>query len=76
MTTDEDEHDILPITHAITLKEHQRPATAISIDPSGSRLVSSARDCDIKLWDFNGMDSSLQSFKTVSVEDGAPVLSL
>lgn len=37
-------------------------------DPSGSRLISGGYDSVIKFWDFNAMDSSLKSFRTIEPE--------
>jgi len=33
------------------------------LDVSGARLVTGGYDYDVKLWDFAGMDASLQSFR-------------
>ena len=35
------------------------------MDPSGVRVVTGGYDYDVRLWDFAGMDSSLQSFRTI-----------
>jgi len=40
--------------------------SALSLDPSGARLVSGGFEYDIKFWDFAGMDSSLRSFRTIT----------
>jgi len=37
--------------------------SALAMDPSGARVVTGGYDCDVRLWDFAGMDSSLQSFR-------------
>ncbi|KAI2800892.1 WD repeat-containing protein 70 [Blomia tropicalis] len=34
-------------------------------DPNGARLVTGAIDYEVKYWDFQGMDSTLQSFRTI-----------
>ena len=39
--------------------------SALAMDPSGARVVTGGYDYDVKLWDFAGMDSSLQSFRTI-----------
>ena len=44
--------------------------TTISLDPSGSRLMAGISDGTMRLYDFNGMDLSLQPFRTVSIQDG------
>ena len=37
--------------------------SALAMDPSGARVVTGGYDYDVRLWDFAGMDSSLQSFR-------------
>jgi len=37
--------------------------SALSLDPSGSRLATGSYDNYVKLWDFSGMDMSMKSFK-------------
>lgn len=34
------------------------------LDPAGARLVTGCYGYDVKLWDFGGMDVSMQSFRT------------
>ena len=45
-------------------------ATTLSLDPSGSRLLVGMSNGNIRLYDFNGMDLSLQPFKSVSIQEG------
>jgi len=40
--------------------------SALSLDPSGARLVTGGYEYDVKFWDFAGMDSSLRSFRTIT----------
>jgi len=47
--------------------------SALSLDPSGSRLATGSYDNYVKLWDFNGMDMSLKSFRTFEPEEGNQV---
>ena len=37
----------------------------MSLDPSGSRLVTGGVDYDMKMWDFAAMDASLHSFRSL-----------
>ena len=39
--------------------------SALAMDPSGARVITGGYDYEVRLWDFAGMDSSLQSFRTV-----------
>jgi len=50
--------------------------SALSLDPSGSRLATGSYDNYVKLWDFNGMDMSLKSFRTIEPEEGNQIVDL
>ncbi|KAF7491182.1 Gastrulation defective protein 1 -like protein [Sarcoptes scabiei] len=63
---DDDRYRVLPITHEIELKHGKKSCTALALDPNGSRLVSGGIDYEVKYWDFQGMDSSLESFRTIT----------
>ncbi|KAK5581511.1 hypothetical protein RB653_001546 [Dictyostelium firmibasis] len=66
----------LPISHEVTIKGHARTVSSISIDPSGSRMLSGSYDCKVKFWDFNGMDSSFKSFREIEPSEGTQVRSV
>lgn len=55
----------LPISHEIRLKDHHRTVSALSLEPSGSRLISGSYDYDVKFWDFAGMDASYRPFRSI-----------
>ncbi|KAK4516370.1 uncharacterized protein ATC70_011341 [Mucor velutinosus] len=57
--------DVLPTSHEIKLSDHHRTVSALTLDPSGTRLVSGSYDYDMKFWDFAGMDRSFKPFRTV-----------
>ncbi|KAK5374981.1 hypothetical protein LTR20_001274 [Exophiala xenobiotica] len=60
---DEDEY---PTSHEIVFKSHDRPVTTITVDPSGSRMITGSTDCTIKLHDFATMTpNTLRAFKSV-----------
>ena len=70
---DEDEGDDIgpeadvpefPVSHELVLKDHTKVVTALTLDPSGARVLSGSHDWDCKLWDFGGMTASLKPFKT------------
>lgn len=65
-----DVHEPIPTTHNALLQGHTRCVSALSLDASGSRLISGGADFSVKMWDFNGMSSSLQSFRTVIPWEG------
>jgi WD40 repeat protein len=58
----------LPYSHEVELKGHEGHVSALSLDPSGSRLISGGYDSIIKFWDFNAMDSSMKSFRSIAPE--------
>lgn len=64
ISDDEEEPDRTPITHEIILKDHTKTVSALSVDPSGSRIATGGYDYDAKLWDFGGMDARLKPFKS------------
>jgi WD40 repeat protein len=70
MDSDVDEENIfsIPYSHEVELKGHEGHVSALSLDPSGSRLISGGYDSLIKFWDFNAMDSNLKSFRTIEPE--------
>jgi WD repeat-containing protein 70 len=47
--------------------------SALSLDPSGSRLVSGSYDYDLKFWDFGGMGPGLKPFKGLEPVEGHPI---
>lgn len=62
---DEGADTYIPAALEVNLNHGTKPVSALSVDHSGARLISGSVDYDIKLWDFAGMSSSLQSFRTV-----------
>lgn len=55
-----------PLTSQVNLTSHTKPTSAISLDPSGARIATGSYDYDVRLWDFGGMTSLFQPFKTIS----------
>ncbi|RPA79912.1 WD40 repeat-like protein, partial [Ascobolus immersus RN42] len=63
---DEEEEDDLPITHEITLKPHEKAISHISLDPSGTRFITSSHDYFVRLFDFPAMSTnSLHAFRAI-----------
>lgn len=46
------------------MQDHSKTVSALSLDPSGARLVSGSYDYACKLWDFGGMNSSFKPFRS------------
>ena len=63
---DDDDDDEFPVSHELVLKTHERTITTLTVDPSGSRLISGSVDCTVKFHDFASMTpNTLRAFKTV-----------
>jgi WD40 repeat protein len=63
---DDDEDDEYPVSHELVFKTHERAVTTITVDPSGSRMITGSTDCTIKLHDFASMTpTTLRAFKSV-----------
>lgn len=62
---DETNSTFIPASLEVTLNHGTKTVSALSVDHSGARLVTGSVDYDVRLWDFAGMSSSLQSFRTI-----------
>ena len=63
---EDDGDDEFPVSHELVLKTHDRPITTMTVDPSGSRLITGSTDCTIKFHDFASMTpNTLHAFKSV-----------
>ncbi|EPZ32242.1 hypothetical protein O9G_004217 [Rozella allomycis CSF55] len=60
----------MPISYQATLKQHSRLVNTIHIDPAGSRMVTGGLDHEMRLWDFNSMDDTFRSFRTIKPFEG------
>ncbi|KAL9118453.1 MAG: hypothetical protein Q9187_004997, partial [Circinaria calcarea] len=63
---DSDPEDDYPVSHELVLNTHERTITTLTVDPSGSRMISGSTDCTVKLHDFASMTpTTLRAFKSV-----------
>lgn len=63
---DDDQEDEYPVSHELVLKTHERTITSMTLDSSGSRLITGSTDCTFKLHDFASMTpTTLRAFKSV-----------
>lgn len=60
----DDDMPLFPTTHELLLKDHTKVVSALTLDPSGARVLSGSYDYDCKLWDFGGMTANPKPFKT------------
>ncbi|XP_057368195.1 gastrulation defective protein 1 homolog [Daphnia carinata] len=73
---DDETGTYIPAALEVNLNHGTKPVSALSVDHSGARLISGSVDYDVKLWDFAGMSSSLQSFRTIRPCESHPILDL
>lgn len=82
-TEDEGESDAeeenahrIPLSNEIVLKGHTKVVSALGIDHSGSRVLSGSYDYSVRMYDFQGMNARLQSFRQLEPSEGHQVRSL
>jgi WD40 repeat protein len=73
---DQEELDDLPLSNSVILKAHSKSVTAITLDPSGGRLITGGRDTQMYIWDFHAMDKRLHHYKKFEPVEGNPVIFL
>ncbi|XP_027177491.1 WD repeat-containing protein 70 [Coffea eugenioides] len=71
----EDQYRI-PLSNEIVLKGHTKIAAAVAVDHSGSRVLSGSYDYTVRMYDFQGMNANLQSFRQLEPFEGHQVRSL
>lgn len=63
---DSDDEDEFPVSHEMIIKTHDKVVTAVTLDPSGSRLVTGSMDCSLKFHDFASMTpTTIRAFRSV-----------
>ncbi|KAG5517970.1 hypothetical protein PMAC_000425 [Pneumocystis sp. 'macacae'] len=71
--TDYSDDSDIPVSHEIVLKDHTKAISALSLDPSGVRIVSGSYDSNIKMWDFSGMSTTCNPFRTLEIVESQHV---
>ena len=56
----------LPVSQKVSLSHGNKTVSALALDPAGARLVTGGFDYEIKMFDFNGMDSNKRAFRTLT----------
>lgn len=64
----------VPVEYQIDLMGHSKAVGALSVEPSGNRVVTGSYDYQCKIYDFGGMDKNHRAFRSYEAEDGHPVL--
>ncbi|PUU83276.1 WD40-repeat-containing domain protein [Tuber borchii] len=61
-----EEEEEYPLSHELIIPAHTKPISSITLDPAGTRFVTSSHDTTIKFFDFHAMSTThLHSFKTL-----------
>ncbi|XP_027350622.1 WD repeat-containing protein 70 isoform X1 [Abrus precatorius] len=76
-----DEEDVgnrfrIPLSNEIVLKGHTKVVSALAVDHSGSRVLSGSYDYTVHMYDFQGMNARLQSFRQLEPFEGHQVRNL
>ncbi|XP_010036141.2 WD repeat-containing protein 70 [Eucalyptus grandis] len=66
----------LPLSNEIVLKGHNKIVSALAVDPTGSRVLSGSYDYTVRMFDFQGMNSRLSSFRDFEPVEGHQVRNL
>ena len=62
----EEDEDEFPVSHDLVFKTHEKPVTTITVDASGSRMITGSTDCTINLHDFASLTpTTLRAFKSI-----------
>ncbi|GKB29171.1 WD repeat-containing protein 70, partial [Tanacetum coccineum] len=66
----------IPLSNEIVLKGHTKVVSSLAIDHSGSRVLSGSYDYTVRMYDFQGMNARLESFRQIEPSEGHQVRSL
>ncbi|XP_030470634.2 uncharacterized protein LOC115688846 [Syzygium oleosum] len=66
----------LPLSNEIVLKGHTKIVSALAVDHTGSRVLSGSYDYSVRMYDFQGMNSRLSSFRDLEPSEGHQVRNL
>ncbi|KAI5060161.1 hypothetical protein GOP47_0024581 [Adiantum capillus-veneris] len=72
---DEDFHQV-PMSNEVILKGHTKVVSTVAVDPTGTRVLTGSYDYSVRMYDFQGMDSRLQSFRQLEPFEGHQVRAL
>lgn len=66
----------IPCSYEVLMKGHKKSITAIALDPKGFRMITGANDYNVRMWDFQGMNKSMNSFRILEPYEGQPINAL
>lgn len=73
LDADEENRYRIPLSNEIVLKGHTKVVSALAVDHTGSRVVSGSYDYSVRMYDFQGMNAKLQSFRQLEPSEGHQV---
>ncbi|CAN7047452.1 hypothetical protein IGI04_025479 [Brassica rapa subsp. trilocularis] len=73
---DEENRYKIPLSNEIQLKGHTKIVSCLAVDNAGARVLSGSYDYTVRMYDFQGMNSRLQSFRQIEPSEGHQVRSL
>lgn len=76
LDNEEEERHRIPLSNEIVLKGHSKVVSALAVDHTGSRVLSGSYDYTVRMFDFQGMNSRLQSFRQLEPSEGHQVRTL
>ncbi|KAF8823098.1 WD domain, G-beta repeat-containing protein [Cardiosporidium cionae] len=60
----------IPSAYEVSIPSHSKMVTALTVNPKASRMITGGMDFQMRLWDFNGMTSSMCSFRQLEPNEG------
>ncbi|RZB48336.1 WD repeat-containing protein 70 isoform B [Glycine soja] len=66
----------IPLSNEIVLKGHTKVVSALAVDHTGSRVLSGSYDYMVRMYDFQGMNARLESFRQLEPFEGHQVRNL
>ncbi|KAL2470590.1 Transducin/WD40 repeat-like superfamily protein [Abeliophyllum distichum] len=72
----EDDRYRIPMSNEIVLKGHTKVVSALAVDHTGSRVLSGSYDYTVRMYDFQGMNARLQSFRQLEPFEGHQIRGL
>jgi len=66
----------IPCSHEVLLQGHSKSITAIALDHAGIRIATGSNDYKVRLWDFEGMNKNMNSFRILEPMPVHPIRNL
>ena len=66
----------IPCSHEVLLQGHSKSVTAIALDHAGIRIATGSNDYKVRLWDFEGMNKNMNSFRILEPMPVHPIKNL